>query len=171
MKIKHYLIILFVGFFALAISSSPALAGGSSDTSGDGFHCYLFFSLPKGEFAQAMINDSKENEVIKKAEEFIDKYEGDEKGVLDLAIGNIDGTVCAPKVCLSCEEQCRADHDACVADCKVGDKKCLVKCQVVLKQCLTSCVPECTTNSDCSKKERCCLSTGECVPIRQHCPR
>jgi hypothetical protein len=36
--------------------------------------------------------------VIKKAEEFIDKYVGGEGGTLDLAAGNSAGTVCAPEL-------------------------------------------------------------------------
>ncbi len=80
---------------ATTLAASSALAGGASDSSGEGSHCYLFFSFPNGRFAQAMVNDSKPAEVIKKTEEFLAKYEG-EGGTLELAIGNIAGTVCAP---------------------------------------------------------------------------
>ena len=80
--------------FAVSIGTI-AFAGGSSDTSGEGFHCYLFFTF-NGEFSQAMVNDSDPFEVIKKAEEFIAKYVDDEGGTLDLAVGNLEGTVCEP---------------------------------------------------------------------------
>ncbi len=43
---------------ALLISTgSVALAAGGSDTTGEGLHCYLFFSLPDDKFAQVMLND------------------------------------------------------------------------------------------------------------------
>ena len=73
-----YLVALVACCFVVGGGTRVALAGGASDTSGDGFHCYLFFSLPDGEFAQAMVNDSDPDEVIKKVDEFIEKYEGDE---------------------------------------------------------------------------------------------
>ena len=81
-------------FFVIAAGISTVLAGGSSDSSGEGFHCYLFFTLPDGKFAQAMVNDSDPDEVIKKVEELIEKYAGDEEGTLDLSVGNIEDTLC-----------------------------------------------------------------------------
>ena len=83
---RHYLIALVTGVFALA---GTALAGGGSDTSGDGFHCYLFFE-DGGFFAQAMMNDSSQDEVIKKRDEFIEKYTIDEGLTLTAEIGNLD---------------------------------------------------------------------------------
>ncbi len=56
-------ILLTFAVSALVIGPSLAVAGGSSDTSGDGSHCYLFFSLPDQKFAQAMVNDSDPDEV------------------------------------------------------------------------------------------------------------
>ena len=80
----------------LVLAGAPAvMAGGSSDTSGDGYHCYLFFSLPDGEFAQAIVNDSDPDEVIKKAEEFMEKYEDGEGMEYVTAVGNIEDSVCA----------------------------------------------------------------------------
>ncbi len=100
---KRYLIAL-TAFVLVIAGTGTTLAGGSSDASGDGFHCYLFFELPDRRFAQAMINDSIPEEVLMKAEECLVKYEIDEGGVLVQAIGNIAGSVCAPsqsepKVC------------------------------------------------------------------------
>ena len=93
---RRYFLTAIACFFAVSIGIGTALAGGSSDTSGDGFHCYLFFSLGSGEFAQAMVNDSDPNEVIYKVDEFIDKYVDSEGGELVLDVGNINGAVCAP---------------------------------------------------------------------------
>ena len=67
--------------FAMSMGTSGALAGGSSDSSGMGTHCYLFFTgygLAEGEFAQAMINDEDPDEVIKKIEEFLAKWASQE---------------------------------------------------------------------------------------------
>ncbi len=100
---RRHLLTAIACFFAVSIGTGTALAGGSSDTSGDGSHCYLFFSLGSGEFAQAMVNDWDPAEVMKKVAEFIEKYEGSEGGVLFLAVGNINDTVCAPNVGLIVE--------------------------------------------------------------------
>jgi hypothetical protein len=94
----RYLVAMTALAFATVIGMGVALAGGSSDTSGDGFHCYLFFSREDGKFAQAMANDSKPEEVLKKANEFIEKYELKEAYTLELSVGNIPGTVCGPIV-------------------------------------------------------------------------
>ena len=88
---RRYLFPFVVCCFALVMGMSTARAGGSSDTSGHGFHCYLFFELPDEAFAQAMMNDSDADEVLKKADEFIEKYEDNEGGILAASIGNVDG--------------------------------------------------------------------------------
>ena len=109
---RRYLIAFTAVVFVVATGIGTAFAGGSSDTSGDGFHCYLFFMLPDGQFSQAMVNDSDALEVIKKVEEFIEKYEGSEGGMLDLAVGNIGGTVCEP-IAQGCEE-CEVCEECCL---------------------------------------------------------
>ena len=98
---RRYLTVVMACAFATAIGVSAALAGGASDSSGEGSHCYLFLSLPGGTFAQAMVNDSDPDEVLNKVWEFIDKYEN-EGGTLELAVGNIDDTVCAPSAPEGC---------------------------------------------------------------------
>jgi hypothetical protein len=96
---RYYLIVLTVVVFVIATGISTALAGGSSDTSGEGSHCYLFFELPDGKFAQAMVNDSEPDVVLYKVDELIEKYEDDEGGTLVLSIGNIEGSdFCAPVI-------------------------------------------------------------------------
>ena len=96
---RCYLIVLTVAFFVIATGVGTALAGGSSDTSGEGDHCYLFFTLPDGKFAQAMVNDSDPGVVLIKVDELIEKYEGDEEGTLALSIGSIEGSdFCAPVI-------------------------------------------------------------------------
>ncbi len=91
---RYYMIVLTVAVLVIATGIGSVLAGGSSDSSGEGSHCYLFFTLPDGKFTQAMVNDSDPDEVIKKAEELIEKYVGDEGGTLDLSVGNIEDTLC-----------------------------------------------------------------------------
>ncbi len=111
---RRYVILLTAAVFATGVIGT-ALAGGSSDTSGDGFHCYLFFE-DGGFFAQAMMNDAKQDEVIKKRDEFIVKYTIDEGLTLATEIGNLDpgAGVCeaGPSVCseediLLCEGRTR----------------------------------------------------------------
>ena len=94
--LRRYLIAFAAFVFVMATGTGTALAGGSSDTSGDGYHCYLFFSFDDEQFSQAMVNDSDPLEVLREVDEFIVKYVDEEGGLLDLAIGNIAGTVCAP---------------------------------------------------------------------------
>ncbi len=65
---------LIVGAFALSINTSGALAGGGSESTGEGFHCYLFFTLPDQKFAQVMINDSDKAVVEEKVVEATVKY-------------------------------------------------------------------------------------------------
>ena len=89
------LIAFTVGLLVLFVGSGVAQAGGGSDTSGEGFHCYSFFELPDGSFAQVMVNDSDPDEVIKKVDEAIAKYEEEEGGNLVLSAGNIAGTGCS----------------------------------------------------------------------------
>ena len=87
---RKLLFALLVSAFAMSFGAGTALAGGASDSSGDGKHCYLFFVDQTGDsdwFAQAMINDDAE--VAKKACEFLQKYVGDEGFVLDLTAGNL----------------------------------------------------------------------------------
>ena len=104
----------------MATGIGTALAGGSSDTSGDGYHCYLFFSLPDGQFAQAMVNDSYSSEVMKKVDEFIEKYEYVEDGTLDLAIGNLEGC--------QVEGECSSDRD-CASGYECEASQCLLQSQ------------------------------------------
>lgn len=93
---RRYIIALIVCGFAVAIAMSPAFAGGSLNTSSDGFHCYLFFTLDDGKFAQVMVNNADPNEVLKKVNEFINKYVDMEGGVLTESVGNIEDSVCEP---------------------------------------------------------------------------
>ena len=79
----------------MVIGAGPAFAGGGSDSSGEGFHCYLFFELPDGTFSQAMVNDSDPAVVVEKADELVLKYEVDELGTLVVATGNVEGSVCS----------------------------------------------------------------------------
>ena len=81
---------------AMFLGTSGAFAGGSSDTTGEGYHCYQFFTLPKG-FAQTMVNDEKPKEVQKKMDEFYEKYVDKEGGELSAVIGNVAG--CADDSC------------------------------------------------------------------------
>ena len=80
----------------LVLAGAPAvMAGGSSDTGGEGFYCYGFFTLPDGKFAQVMVDDEYAGVAHEKFEELIEKYEVDEGGVLTTAVGNIEDSVCA----------------------------------------------------------------------------
>ncbi len=101
-QLRRYLLAFAAFVFVMATGIGTALAGGSSDTSGDGYHCYLFFSFPDGSFAQAMVNDSDPHEVHYKAEEFYTKYVDLELGTLKHAIGNID--YCAPYAGADCQQ-------------------------------------------------------------------
>jgi len=93
---RRYIIALIVCGFAVAIAMSPAFAGGSLNTSSDGVHCYLFFTLDDGKFTQVMVNNADPNEVLKKVNEFINKYVDMEGGVLTESVGNIEDSVCEP---------------------------------------------------------------------------
>ena len=113
---RHYLIVLTVAVFIIAVGISTVLAGGSSDTSGDGYHCYLFFTLPDGTFAQFMANSSDPDEVVKKAQDSVDKYETDEGGELKfLILGNAD------EACVAIPGEGVIDEDA-VCDSLVPQK-------------------------------------------------
>jgi hypothetical protein len=83
---RYYLIVLTVAVFVISTGIGTALAGGSSDTSGDGYHCYGFFTLPGGTFAQFMANSSDPEELGDKAADAVAKYEGDEEGELKFLI-------------------------------------------------------------------------------------
>lgn len=72
----------------VVMSPVTVLAGGSSDTSGDGFHCYLFFSLPEGQFAQVMVNDTDSAKVEEEVLKAIDKYVNVEGGTLEATTGS-----------------------------------------------------------------------------------
>ena len=169
-------LLVAVAFSAVGLliaPASPALAGGSSDTSGEGFHCYAFFVLPDGEFAQVMVNDEEPDEVIKKIEEYIEKYENDEGGTLALTIGNIEGIeddICQPaQICLTCEEACAQEAKAVFDDCiKQGgsEAKCRDKENNYKQECLRSC-PLCSDDDDCSPKNQCCH--GYCIPLGDDC--
>ena len=89
MKIYNFLSLLFAICLILTFGATGVIAGGSSDSSGEGYHCYLFFEFDDGTFAQVMANDSKDDEVLKKVDEFIYKYGYEEGGTLVLSVGNI----------------------------------------------------------------------------------
>ena len=96
---RKLLIVLLVSGFPMAISTNAALAGGSSDTSGDGLHCYMFFdNVATGSFAQVMINqedsDDGRAEMRKKILEFLEKYIDDEGGMLVKVAGNFSVADC-----------------------------------------------------------------------------
>ena len=128
-EMRRYLIAFAVFVFVMATGTGTAFAGGSSDSSGNGFHCYLFFSLPDGEFAQAMVNDSLASEVTAKVDEFIDKYEVELGGVLDLATGNVAGTcegaAPPPGQCVD-DSQCAAVEKCCNEICVPSGGKCVI---------------------------------------------
>ena len=127
----------------MTIGTSVALAGGTSDTSGEGFHCYQFFTLPGGQFAQAMTNDSDSSVVVQKLTEFLDKYVVAEGGTLTAAAGNVDECV------FTCEEQCEIDATNVLDDCIASGEDpvvCQLKASAALNECLPQCVelpPEC----------------------------
>ncbi len=90
---RKLLFALLVSAFAMSFGAGAALAGGASDSSGDGKHCYLYFEDDmdfSDWIAQAMVNDEKPAEVAKKACEFIQKYVRDEGFNLYLSAGNLD---------------------------------------------------------------------------------
>ena len=78
---------------AMSIGTSPALAGGTSDSTGAGSHCYMFFFLdltPGPDlFAQAMMNDTSPGVVIIKSNEMIEKYVTELGFVLTHDVGNV----------------------------------------------------------------------------------
>ena len=115
---RRCVIALTAAVFAIGVIGT-ALAGGSSDTSGDGFHCYLFFE-DGGFFAQAMMNDTNQDEVIKKRDEFIAKYTIDEGLTLAAEIGNLDP---GAGVCEAAAPVCSEEDILCGGRpqfCKVG---------------------------------------------------
>ena len=91
--------VLVLGF------AGAAQAGGASDSSGDGFHCYMFFEKEQNgfgaPFAQVMINDSDDEEVEKKRTEAISKWVADFGLTLTAYVGNLgnDGDFLEPSVC------------------------------------------------------------------------
>ena len=94
---RKLLFALLVSAFAMSFGAGAALAGGASDSSGDGKHCYLFFvDLNDTDWtAQAMMNGDddddgdKPSDVAKKACEFIQKYVYDEGFNLEMTAGNL----------------------------------------------------------------------------------
>lgn len=76
----------------VAAVGAPALAGGGSDTTGEGFHCYAFFTFDDDpdKFVQAMINEEFAPDAEVKINEVLDKYE-DEGATLVLLTGNVEG--------------------------------------------------------------------------------
>ena len=64
--------------FAMSMGTSGALAGGSSDTTGSSYHCYLFFhGFPAEvgfEFAQVMMNADDSGSLIELVGKALDKY-------------------------------------------------------------------------------------------------
>ncbi len=144
------LISLSVAILFIFIGFGTALAGGSSDTSGDGYHCYLFFDLGGDEFAQVMINDSDDFKVEEEVLKAIDKYEEEEGGILETSIGNLkkfalpDGR----SVCGECKPSASGcSHDD-VHYCGGKLQKCLIG-----GECVTICNP---TYSGGGCRERVC---------------
>ena len=76
----------------LAAAGAPALAGGGSDTTGEGFHCYAFFTFDDDpdKFVQAMINEEFADVAEEKINEVLDKYE-DEGATVAFLVGNVVG--------------------------------------------------------------------------------
>ncbi len=76
----------------MAMAGTPALAGGGSDTTGEGFHCYAFFTFDADpdKFVQAMINEESADVAGEKINEILIKY-ADEGATLDLLVGNVVG--------------------------------------------------------------------------------
>lgn len=105
---KKIFLALLISSLTVLFGSGSVLAGGTSDTSGEGYHCYMFFedkaAHPK-EFAQVMINDDKRREVHKKRIEFIEKYEDDEEMELTFQIGNVRDCSLFPEPEM-CEGEC-----------------------------------------------------------------
>ena len=105
---------LLVWGFALSIGTGAALAGGGSDSTGEGFHCYAFFTGVDGipdKFAQCMVNEEDEDIAAAKILECIEKYEAD-GAVLQLLAGNVATPIVnctAPG--LECIAQCEAFLD------------------------------------------------------------
>ena len=64
---KRFLLFFIVWSFAVSVGPGSTLAGGTSDTTGNEFNCYLYFDLfPEEagfEFAQVMINDEDADKV------------------------------------------------------------------------------------------------------------
>ncbi len=97
---KRLLFALMVWGFALSIGTGGALAGGGSDTTGEGLHCYLFFDSFPGEpkkFAQAMVNEEDVGVIIEKIDEILFKYVDVEGAMLKLLTGNVEG-VCPDRL-------------------------------------------------------------------------
>jgi hypothetical protein len=91
---RYYLIILTVAVFVITTGIGTVFAGGSSDTSGEGYHCYLFFTLPDGTFAQFMVNSSDILEIEIKVEDAENKYIDNEDGDLSFILCGNAATVC-----------------------------------------------------------------------------
>ena len=183
-RMRHLrnIVALFACFAVMAIGANVAVAGGSSDTSGDGFHCYLFFSLPGQEFAQAMVNNSDRDEVVKKAEEFIEKYALEYGGQVDQILGNVRGSVCAPRLTDLCAVDCVVDRinfeNECTAKCLQSGgntETCILKCEgradKIFDRCLDGCdLGLCETSKDCQPGQRCCPN-GDCISKLLKCPK
>ncbi len=117
---RRLLFALMVWGFALSIGTGGALAGGGSDTTGEGLHCYLFFdSFPDepDKFAQAMVNEQSVDVIIQKIDELLFKYEVAEGASLVLLTGNVPGVcgdACYAPACTPEGGMCQfADPDCC----------------------------------------------------------
>ena len=110
---RKLILALLVSGLAMSIGASGVFAGGASDTSGDGFHCYLFFELPDERFAQFMVNDSDAEVVFEKVAESFAKYAGvgGEGGTLTVAAGDAGNCSCNlapiefPPICVDLQGQ------------------------------------------------------------------
>ena len=98
---KKLILVLIISGMAMLFGTGSVFAGGSSDSTGEGFHCYLFCVRPGDppQFAQVMVNDEKFEEVTKKVGEFLGKYILDEGYTLEASVGNLgenEFNICAP---------------------------------------------------------------------------
>lgn len=95
---KSTLLVLLSASLSTLLMMGVAQAGGGSDSSGEGYHCYLFFEDLTSEpsrFAQAMMNEEDVVELIKKRNEYLDKYLFGEGMVLTGQKGNISLLACS----------------------------------------------------------------------------
>ena len=107
---KRLLLGLLISGLSVSVGTIGALAGGSADSTGEGFHCYLFFELADGEsFAQVMINDSNSDVVVTKLNE--SRGSADRKRVLSTMLPYLNtkpdvaiGKKLFEKTCMICHK-------------------------------------------------------------------